>query len=56
MPFGFTDILQLIGALGLFLFGMKVMSDALLELAGNRLRSVLAGMTSNRFKGIPRVS
>lgn len=52
MPFGFTDILQLIGALGLFLFGMKVMSDALLELAGNRLRSVLAGMTSNRFKGI----
>lgn len=52
MQFGFTDILELVGALGLFLFGMKVMSDALLELAGNRMRSVLAGMTSNRFKGI----
>ncbi len=52
MPFGFADILQLTGALGLFLFGMKVMSDALLELAGNRMRSVLAGMTSNRLKGI----
>ena len=52
MTFGFADILQLTGALGLFLFGMKVMSDALLELAGNRMRSVLAGMTSNRLKGI----
>lgn len=52
MQFGLTDILQLIGALGLFLFGMKVMSDALLELAGNRMRSVLASMTSNRWKGI----
>ncbi len=52
MQFGFIDILQLLGALGLFLFGMKVMSDALLELAGNRMRSVLAGMTSNRWKGI----
>ncbi len=30
MEFGFGDILQLLGALGLFLFGMKVMSDALI--------------------------
>lgn len=52
MQFGLSDILQLIGALGLFLFGMKVMSDALLELAGHRMRSVLASMTSNRMKGI----
>ena len=29
MEFGFGDILQLLGALGLFLFGMKVMSDAI---------------------------
>lgn len=49
---GLGEFLQLIGALGLFLFGMKVMSDALLELAGNRMRSVLAGLTSNRFKGV----
>ena len=52
MEYGLTDILQLIGALGLFLFGMKVMSDALLLLAGNKMRSILATMTSNRFLGI----
>lgn len=49
---GVFEILELIGALGLFLFGMKVMSDALLELGGNRMRAVLAGLTSNRFKGV----
>lgn len=52
MNYGFSDILQLIGALGLFLFGMKVMSDALLKLAGNKMRTILATMTSNRFFGI----
>ncbi|WP_431132580.1 Na/Pi cotransporter family protein [Psychroserpens mesophilus] len=52
MSYGFYDILQLIGALGLFLFGMKVMSDALLKLAGNKLRSFLATMTSNRVFGV----
>lgn len=52
MQYGFTDILQLLGALGVFLFGMKVMSDALLLLAGNKMRSILASMTSNRFFGI----
>ncbi|TYA52417.1 Na/Pi cotransporter family protein [Formosa maritima] len=52
MDYGFYDILQLIGALGLFLFGMKVMSDALLKLAGNKMRSILATMTSNKYLGI----
>ncbi len=52
MEFGFGDILQLLGALGLFLFGMKVMSDALLLLTGNKMRGILATMTSNRFLGI----
>lgn len=52
MQYGFTDILQLLGALGVFLFGMKVMSDALLNLAGNKMRSILATMTSNRVFGI----
>ncbi len=52
MAYGFTDILHLVGSLGLFLFGMKVMSDALLRLAGNKMRSILATMTSNRFLGI----
>lgn len=49
MHYGFTDILQLFGSLGLFLFGMKVMSDALMSLAGNKMRKILASMTSNRF-------
>ncbi|MCA0131052.1 Na/Pi cotransporter family protein [Winogradskyella alexanderae] len=52
MEYGFTEILQLLGALGVFLFGMKVMSDALLLLAGNKMRSILARMTSNRVLGI----
>lgn len=52
MDYGFYDILQLFGSLGLFLFGMKVMSDALMRLAGDKMRKILATMTSNRFLGI----
>ncbi len=52
MSYGFYDILQLFGALGLFLFGMKVMSDALMDLTGNKIRKILATMTSNRFLGV----
>ncbi len=52
MEYGIKDILELIGSLGLFLFGMKVMSDALLLLAGDQMRDILARMTSNRFLGI----
>jgi len=49
VDYGITDIVTLLGALGLFLYGMKVMSDALLELAGDRMRKILATTTSNRF-------
>jgi len=52
LDYGLIDILQLIGALGVFLFGMKQMSDALTNLAGDRMRSILATMTSNRFRGV----
>lgn len=45
-------ILTLIGALGMFLYGMTVMSDSIQKLAGSSLRSLLSKMTSNRFKGI----
>jgi phosphate:Na+ symporter len=48
MNYGFTDFLQLFGSLGLFLYGMKVMSDALMDLAGDKMRNILASMTSNR--------
>jgi len=46
------QILTLIGSLGLFLFGMKLMSESLQKVAGNRMREILAAMTDNRFKGV----
>ncbi|WP_190811390.1 Na/Pi cotransporter family protein [Flagellimonas sp. S3867] len=49
MQYGFSDIVTLLGSLGLFLYGMKVMSDALMELAGDKMRKILASMTSNRL-------
>lgn len=52
MKYGFLDFLILLGALGLFIYGMKVMSEGLQKLAGSRLRSVLKGMTSNRLTGV----
>ena len=45
-------ILKLLGALGLFLYGMTMMSEALQKVAGDKLRSFLAAMTSNAFKRI----
>lgn len=46
------QILTLLGGLGLFLYGMKIMSDSLQKLAGDGLRRFLSKMTSNRFRGI----
>ena len=51
MKFGFLEILTLIGSVGLFMYGMKLMSEGLQKAAGNRLRNVLAMMTNNRFLG-----
>lgn len=47
----FFNILTLIGGLALFLYGMDVMGDSLKKLAGGKLESFLARLTSNRFKG-----
>ncbi|MDO4367445.1 MAG: Na/Pi cotransporter family protein [Bacteroidales bacterium] len=46
------QILTLLGALGLFLYGMTLMSGALQKVAGDKLRSFLAAMTSTSFKRI----
>ena len=46
------NIFALLGSLGLFLFGMKIMSEGLEKFAGERLRSILAWMTKNRFMGV----
>ena len=52
MNYTILDFLQLIGSLGVFLFGMKMMSEALQKVAGNKMRTILAAMTSNRVKGV----
>lgn len=45
-------VLQVMGALGVFLFGMKIMSEAVQRVAGKRMRMALSGLTANRFSGI----
>jgi len=44
--------LKILGALGLLIFGMKMMSDALQKMAGPQLRHILAKMTTNRLTGM----
>lgn len=51
MNYGLLDLLCLIGAVGLFLYGMKVMSEGLQKAAGDRLRNILGAMTRNRLTG-----
>ena len=51
MNYTFLDFLGLLGAVGLFLYGMKVMSEGLQKAAGDRLRNILSAMTRNRFTG-----
>jgi phosphate:Na+ symporter len=51
-PWGIFKFLVLIGALGMFIYGMKIMSEGLQQAAGSKLRNLLGSMTSNRFKGV----
>ncbi len=44
--------LRVLGALGLLIYGMKMMSEALQKMAGPQLRHILAKMTTNRFTGM----
>ena len=46
------QLLTLVGALGMFLYGMNMMSTGLQKAAGNKLRNFLAAMTSNRVKSV----
>jgi len=52
MEYSFLDFLTLVGSLGLFLYGMKLMSEALQKIAGDNMRNILAKMTSNPVKGV----
>ncbi len=46
------QIFTLLGALGMFLYGMNLMSSGLQKASGDKLRSFLSAMTSNPFKGV----
>lgn len=46
------DILALFGGLALFLYGMQMMSNGLEAAAGNKMKSILEKLTSNRLKGV----
>ena len=48
----FTIILGLLGGLALFLYGMQMMGSGLEAAAGNRMKSILEKLTSNRFLGV----
>ncbi len=52
MDYSLLNFLGLLGAVGLFLYGMKVMSEGLQKAAGDRLRNILSAMTRNRFTGL----
>lgn len=46
------QVLKLLGSLGLFLYGMTLMSEGLQKVAGDKMRAILAAMTSNSLKRI----
>ena len=51
-PWGMFKFLVLIGSLGMFIYGMKIMSEGLQQAAGSKLRNLLGSITSNRVKGV----
>lgn len=52
MNYSVLDFLSLLAAVCLFLYGMKVMSEGLQKVAGDRLRNILGAMTRNRVTGV----
>lgn len=52
MDFGLIQVLKLVGALGFFIYGMKIMSEGIQKSAGSSLRKMLRIMTQNRFLGV----
>ncbi len=52
MEYSIYDLLKLFGSLALFLYGMKIMSEGLQKLAGDKMRRILTAMTTNRVTGV----
>ena len=47
-----VGFLYILGGLGIFLFGMRVMSEGIQKVAGEGMRRIMATMTQNRFFGL----
>ena len=47
-----VGLLYILGGLGIFLFGMRVMSEGIQKVAGEGMRRIMATMTQNRFFGL----
>ena len=52
MEFGLFNVLMLVGALGFFIYGMKVMSDGIQKLAGQQMKNIISTITNNKFAGV----
>lgn len=52
ISFGIGDLIQIIGALAFFIYGMKLMSDGIQRAAGSQMRNILRTMTKNRYLGV----
>ena len=52
MEFGFWNIIEILGSLAFFIYGMKLMSDGIQRAAGSALRNILRTMTKNRYLGV----
>ncbi len=51
LSYSLLDLLSLLGSLGVFIYGMKVMSESIQKIAGKSLRKLLSTLTNNRFSG-----
>ncbi|MEH0156555.1 Na/Pi cotransporter family protein [Limibacter armeniacum] len=52
MEFGLFEVLKLVGSLGFFIYGMKIMSEGIQNVAGDKMKQILAAMTSNKWAGV----
>ena len=52
MTFSLTDFLTFLGSIGLFLYGIKSVSDGLQKLAGDHLRGIIADIKENKFRAV----
>ena len=50
MTFSLTDILTFLGSIGLFLYGMRSVSEGLQKLTGDHLRGIIADIKGSQFR------